>query len=63
VAGCVCVVMAMPSLASLWADGGYAGKLVEWAGPITHITIEIVHKLLGIKAFRVLPRRWVVECT
>ena len=23
--------MAMPSLSLLWADGGYAGKLVDWA--------------------------------
>ena len=23
--------MAMPSLSLLWADGGYAGRLVDWA--------------------------------
>ena len=57
------VKMAMPSLALLWADGGYAGKLLEWAERVTHITIEIVRKPLGIKTFQVLPRRWVVERT
>jgi transposase len=57
------VKVAMPSLALLWADGGYAGKLVEWAERISHITIEIVRKPLGIKTFHVLPRRWVVERT
>ena len=57
------VQMAMPSLALLWADGGYAGKLLEWAERVTHITIEIVRKPLGIKTFQVLPRRWVVERT
>jgi transposase len=51
------VKMAMPSLALLWADGGYAGKLVEWAERISHITVEIVRKPLGIKTFHVLPRR------
>jgi transposase len=57
------VKMAMPSLALLWADGGYAGKLVEWAERVSRITIEIVRKPLGIKTFQVLPRRWVVERT
>ena len=57
------VKMAMPSLVLLWADGGYAGKLVEWAERIAHITIEIVRKPLEIKTFHVLPRRWVVERT
>ena len=57
------VKMAMPSLSLLWADGGYAGKLVEWAERIAHITVEIVRKPLGIKTFQVLPRRWVVERT
>jgi transposase len=45
------------------ADGGYAGKLVEWAERISRITIEIVRKPLGIKTFHVPPRRWVVERT
>jgi transposase len=57
------VKMAMPSLSLLWADGGYAGKLVEWAERIAHLTVEIVRKPLGIKTFQVLPRRWVVERT
>jgi transposase len=57
------VKMVMPSLSLVWADGGYAGKLVEWAGQIAHITVEIVRKPLGIKTFQVLPRRWVVERT
>ena len=57
------VKMAVPSLSLLWADGGYAGKLVEWAERVAHITVEIVRKPLGIKTFQVLPRRWVVERT
>ena len=55
--------MAMPSLSLLWADGGYAGKLVDWAEAVAHITVEIVPKPLGINMFQVLPRRRVVERT
>jgi transposase len=55
--------MAMPSLSLLWADGGYAGKLLDWADRVPHITVEIVRKPLGIKMFQALPRRWVVERT
>jgi transposase len=57
------VKMAMPSLSLVWADGGYAGKLIEWAAQVVHITVEIVRKPLGITTFHVLPRRWVVERT
>ena len=57
------VKMAMPSLSLVWADGGYAGKLIEWAETFAHITVEVVRKPLGIKTFQVLPRRWVVERT
>ena len=53
----------MPSLALLWADGGYAGELVKWAERVTCITVEIVRKSLGIKIFRLLPRHWAVERT
>ena len=55
--------MAMLSLLLLWVDGGYAGKLVDWADRVAHITVEIARKPLGIKRFEVLPRRWVVERT
>ncbi|MET0522499.1 MAG: IS5 family transposase, partial [Jiangellaceae bacterium] len=57
------LTMAMPSPSLLWGDGGYAGKLVDWAEAVAHITVEIVRKPLGIKMFQVLPRRWVVERT
>jgi transposase len=52
---------AMPSLSLLWADGGYAGKLLDWSDRVAHITVEIVRKPLGIKMFQALPGRWVVE--
>lgn len=53
----------MPSVVHIWADAGYAGKLLDWARTRLRVSIEIVRKPLGIKTFHVLPRRWVVERT
>lgn len=46
----------------VWADGGYAGKLVAWAGDTLGLTLRIV-KRSDLPGFQVLPRRWVVERT
>jgi len=46
----------------IWADGGYAGALVNWARQLWRCTVEIV-KRSELHTFRVLPRRWVVERT
>jgi transposase len=54
---------AMPSLAHVWADGGYAGKLVGFAATFCRIVVEIVKKPAGQNGFTPLPRRWVVERT
>lgn len=55
--------IAMPSIALVWADGGYAGRLVALARQFLRITLEIVRKPTGQRTFEVLPRRWVVERT
>jgi transposase len=55
--------MAMPSIACVWADGGYAGKLVRFAQAFLRVTVEVVKKKDGQPTFEVLPRRWVVERT
>jgi transposase len=55
--------MAMPSIAHVWADGGYAGRCVAFARALCRITVEIVKKKEGQRTFEVLPRRWVVERT
>jgi transposase len=47
----------------VWADGGYAGKLVDWARTHLRITLQIVKRSDDAKGFVVLPRRWVVERT
>jgi putative transposase len=54
---------AFPSVALAWADGGYAGKLVSWAKTAAGLTLEIVRRPDDLHAFKVLPRRWVVERT
>ena len=46
----------------IWADGGYAGTLLERARKLWRCTIEIV-KRSELHTFKVLPRRWVVERT
>ena len=53
----------MPSVAVVWADGGYAGRLVAYARQILKVTVDIVRKKEGQRTFEVLPRRWVVERT
>lgn len=47
----------------IWADGGYAGQLVEWVGSVYGWVLEIVKRSDDAKGFVVLPRRWVVERT
>lgn len=55
--------MAMPSLALIWADGGYSRRIRQAAVALTWITLMVVVKIAGRKGFAPLPRRWVVERT
>lgn len=50
-------------LALIWADGAYAGQLIDWTKTTCNCTLEIVKRTDDIKGFVVLPRRWVVERT
>ena len=52
-----------PRLALLWADGGYAGKLIEWVQEVCGWVLHIVKRNDDVRGFVVLPRRWVVERT
>lgn len=47
----------------IWADGGYAGKLIDWVKGQCNWVLEIVKRDPNVKGFQVLPRRWVVERT
>jgi len=53
----------MPSVATVWADGGYASRLVAYAAKVLQVVVTIVRKQDGQVGFAVLPRRWVVERT
>lgn len=52
-----------PRMKLIWADGGYAGKLVDWLAGFCQWTLEIVKRCDDMVGFHVLPRRWVVERT
>jgi|tagenome__1003787_1003787.scaffolds.fasta_scaffold20312123_1 putative transposase len=52
-----------PRLQLIWADGGYAGKLIAWAWRMCGWLIRIVRRPKGSKGWVLLPRRWVVERT
>src|SRR5258707_12467765 len=47
----------------VWADGAYAGQLVEWAEKAAQFVLDIVRKPKGQIGFSVLPWRWIVERT
>jgi transposase len=47
----------------VWADGGYAGRLVIWARKVLTLTVQVVKRTDDLAGFKVLPRRWVVERT
>ena len=52
-----------PRMRLVWADAGYAGKLIEWVWALTGWELEIVKRPRDSHHFQVLPRRWVVERT
>ena len=56
-----------PTIALIWADGGYANRvdagLLDWARDKLRILVTIVRRSDDAKGFQVLARRWVVERT
>lgn len=53
----------LPRLKIIWADGGYAGKLVDWVKSSLSWVLEIVKRSDDLRGFQVLPHRWIVERT
>jgi len=45
-----------PAIRLVWADAGYAGKLVTWAQQVLALMVQIVRKRQGVHHFEVLPR-------
>lgn len=52
-----------PRLQRIWADGGYAGKLLDWVKETCGWVLEIIKRSDQAKGFVLLPKRWVVERT
>jgi putative transposase len=53
-------------LRHIWADGAYAGPLVDWVWalrPQRPIRLEITKRSDRLKGFVVIPKRWLVERT
>lgn len=46
----------------VFADGGYAGKLIESVKATCNIELEII-KRSELHVFKILPKRWIVERT
>ena len=57
------VKTSLPRLHKIWADGGYAGSLIEWVLERCHWLLEIVKRSDHAQGFEVLPHRWIVERT
>ena len=47
----------------VFADGGFAGRLLDWAQQILRTTVHIVRKPADQRGFAVIPHRWAVERT
>lgn len=52
-----------PRLERIWADGGYAGQLIEWVKQTCGWVLEIVKRNDDVRGFKLLPKRWIVERT
>jgi putative transposase len=57
------IVGLFPRLKLIWADGGYAGQLIEWTRQLAGWVLEIVKRSDDVEGFKVLPKRWIVERT
>lgn len=57
------IVERFPRLQKIWADGAYAGKLVDWTKELGQWVLEIVKRSDTAVGFEVLPHRWIVERT
>jgi putative transposase len=52
----------LPSLLKILVDGGYKQGIIDWGKAMFGYLIEVV-KRPELHAFKVLPKRWIVERT
>nr|WP_240362514.1 MULTISPECIES: transposase [unclassified Streptomyces] len=50
-----------PGVLKVWADQGFADRLVDWTAIILGRELEIVRKSPDQRGFQVQPKRWAVE--
>lgn len=50
------------TISTVFVDGGYTGKLIDWASAMFGYRVEVV-KRSQQHGFQVLPKRWIVERT
>ena len=50
-----------PFVETVFADGGYAGRLEAWARAKANVALSIVRRPRATIGFEPLPRRWVIE--
>jgi putative transposase len=53
----------LPRLKLIWADGGYAGQLIDWVKQTRKWVLEIVKRSADAQGFELLKKRWIVERT
>ena len=53
----------LPRLKLVWADGGYAGQLIDWVKQAYGWVLEIVKRSEDAQGFQLLKKRWIVERT
>jgi len=53
----------LPRLKLVWADGGYAGQLIDWVEQVGGWILEIVKRSEQAMGFELLKKRWIVERT
>ncbi|MCX4870943.1 IS5 family transposase (plasmid) [Streptomyces sp. NBC_00257] len=50
-------------IALVWADGGYTGRLIDFARDVLRIVLSVIKRNDDVTGFTVLPKRWLVERT
>ena len=50
-----------PFVETVFADGGYTGRLEAWARAKANIALSVVKRPRALNGFEPLPRRWVIE--
>jgi putative transposase len=53
----------LPRLRVVWADGRYAGQLIDWVLATCGWVLQTVLRPATAAGFVVLPKRWIVERT